>query len=98
MCAIAKCDGIWVAVHGINKRILAVGGKGKAGKKRAWKEARVRQIEYGPPGRIPKVEGKCQPMLKKGPAARRIRKELACIERGKRTSVCLTEPEPKLKK
>ena len=79
MCAIARCYGVWVAVHGINHTILAVGGRGAAGKRRAPDEARTRQRKYGPAGRIGTIhqdEVNCWPMLEHGPAARRIRREL----------------------
>ena len=79
MCAIGNCEGVWVALHGINNRILAVGGRGAPGKRKALAEAKKRQRIYGPPGPIPTAPSShviCEPMLRKGPAARRIRREL----------------------
>jgi hypothetical protein len=79
MCAIGKCEGVWVALHGINHTILAVGGRGAPGKRKALAEAKWRQKKYGPPGRIPTIpddEVNCVPMLRKGAAASRIRREL----------------------
>jgi len=79
MCAIGKCEGVWLALHGINHTILAVGGRGTKGKQKALAEAKWRQKKYGPPGRIPTIpddEVNCEPMLSKGPAARRIRRQL----------------------
>lgn len=77
MCAYGRCRGVWVAVHGINRRILAVGGRGEAGRKKALAEAKKRQKIYGPPGPIPLQEDViCRPMLDTGPAAQRIRKEM----------------------
>jgi hypothetical protein len=96
VCAIAKCNGIWVAVHARSKLILAVGGRGSSGRKRAWKEARMRQLDYGPPGPIPVIEATCKPIRKAGPAANRIRKELACMRRGGDGKRCLLGPEPKI--
>lgn len=96
MCAIAKCNGIWVAVHARSKLILAVGGRGAAGRKRAWKEARIRQLDYGPAGPIPVVQATCKPIRKAGPAASRIRREMACLRGGRSASICVTGPEPKI--
>jgi len=77
MCAYGKCGGVWVALHGVNRRILAVGGRGKAGKALALAEAKERQLVYGPPGPIPRIlDPICAPMLSEGPAADRIRREL----------------------
>jgi len=82
MCAIGKCGEVWVAIHGISGLILAVGGKGSAGKRRAHAEAKKRQAIYGPPGPIPTNTAKCRPMLKSGPAHDRIMRVLACTRRG----------------
>jgi hypothetical protein len=79
MCAIGQCSGVWMALHGINHTILAVGGRGKTGKQIALFEAKKRQAEYGPPGPIPTVppyDVNCYPALKKGPAAERITAQL----------------------
>ncbi len=77
MCAYGRCRGVWVAVHGINRRILAVGGRGSEGRDKALAEARKRQKEYGPPGPIAfQPDVICEPMLDRGPAARLIRKQM----------------------
>ena len=79
MCAIGKCRGVWVAIHGTNHRILAVGGRGKLGRQTALAEARRRQAKYGPPGPIreaPPGVVVCEPMLTRGPSARDIRRQL----------------------
>jgi hypothetical protein len=76
MCAIGKCRGVWVALHGINRRILAVGGRGATGKAVALYEANWRKLKYGPPGPIPTIDPICAPMMREGPAADRIRREM----------------------
>ena len=79
MCAIGECDGVWMALHGVNHSILAVGGPGANGKAKALREAKKRQQKYGPPGRIPTIPSRdvnCYPSLRSGPAARRINKRL----------------------
>ena len=90
MCAIGQCKGVWVAVHGTSRLILAVGGRGSDGKRRAHAEAKKRQKIYGPPGRIPNYgkDVRCRPMLKSGPAASRIRRKLSCLRRGGTNSSC----------
>lgn len=42
------------------------------------------------------LEANCKPMLKTGPAASRIRKELSCLHRGRNGKRCLLGPEPKV--
>ena len=87
MCSIAKCNGVWVATHSKSFLILAVGGKGAAGKALALCEAKWRQKMYGPPGRIPTLkEPNCRPIRKTGKAASRIRRKLECVKKsgGKR--------------
>lgn len=98
MCAIAKCNGIWVAIHGNSKLILAVGGRGAGGKKRAHAEAKKRQKKYGPPGKIPVLKDpNCKPMLDEGPAARRIRGKMSCLKKGGSTEKCVVQPSKKKK-
>ena len=82
MCAIGKCGGVWVALHGNAHTILAVGGRGAKGKRLALAEAKERQAIYGPPGAIPTIPTKdvnCYPMLRRGAAAERIRRELRAL-------------------
>lgn len=91
MCAIAQCDGVWVATHGNSKLILAVGGKGKEGKARALREAKWRQKEYGPAGAIPTLkQPNCRPMLKKGPAHDRIIGKMRCVKKSGNAKKCFT--------
>ncbi len=103
MCSIAQCDGIWVATHGGSKLILAVGGKGKAGKARAMREAKWRQKKYGPAGSIPTLKApNCRPMLKQGPAHDRILRKLGCVKKSGNAEKCFAgkneEGGPKKKK